>query len=94
MSRQMAFQITEFEFQETLKRLADTYDQRDPNLSIGEWIDSFEPDPKKRQRIRAVLLVSTELQKKGVDFMRVKKVVCWRNEKGEPGEIHMDLHAA
>ncbi len=87
----MAFQITEYEYRQTLGRLVAMYDEKDAKSTIGEWVDAFEPDPKKRDRIKAVLVISTKCNQSGVNPLAVRKLVCWRNEKGEPGLIEAEI---
>lgn len=86
-SRQMAFQMTEYEYVQTLARIVAAYEVKDAKLTIGEWVDSFEPDPKKRDRVKAVLVISTRCTQQKIDPMLVKKLICWRNDKGEPSLI-------
>lgn len=90
-SRQMAFQMGELEYKECLRAIVSRYDLRDPKVALGDWIDSFEPDPKKRGRLRAAILIAVACQKEGVDPMAVRKLVCWRDEKGEPGRIEAEV---
>jgi len=86
-SRQMAFQMTEFQYLEHLKQLASIYDLRDPALKIEDWLERAEPDEKKRDRLKAVLLISVRCHKNGIDPMRVKKLVCWRDAEGKPSDL-------
>jgi len=93
-SRQMAFQITELEIHALLKRIAETYDFRDKEKTIGEWIDSIDPDPKVRKKLEAVLVISVKCQKEGKDPMMIRKLICWRNADGKPDQIEAQWKAA
>lgn len=93
-SRQMAFQISELEYKNLLRRLVAAHSEKILGMSPGDWIDKIEVDPKGRQRLRAALLISTRLHTEGVDPLRVKKIVCWRDDKGAPGEVQAELHVA
>lgn len=86
-SRQMAFQMTEYEYVQTLARIVSAYEEKDGKTTIGEWVDGFEPDPKRRDRVKAVLVIATRCNQQNIDPMRVKKLICWRNDKGEPSLI-------
>lgn len=91
-SRQMAFQISELEYKDLLRRLVSAHSHKILGMSPGDWIDTIEHDAKGRQRLKAALLISTRLHMEGVDPMKVKKIVCWRDDKGEPGEVQAELH--
>jgi len=92
-SRQMAFQITELEIHALLRRIAETYDLRDKEKTIGEWIDSIDQDPKIRKKLEAVLVISIKCQKEGKDPMMIRKLICWRDEKGNPGQLEAEWKA-
>ena len=87
-SRQMAFQISEFEYREALKTLIFARDEVD---SITTWVDQI-PEETKRLRMQCVLRVAVDFHKKGADPLLVKKIVCWRDEKGRPGPVDVELH--
>lgn len=86
-SRQMAFQISEYEYRQMLGRIAAEYAGKDAKLTIGDWVDAFEPDEKKRDRLKAVLVISVRCHKAGVDPLAVRKVVCWRGPDGKPQDL-------
>jgi hypothetical protein len=90
-SKQMAFQMSEYEYVQTLAHIVTMYEQKDAKSTIVEWVEALEPDPKKRDRIKAVLVISTRCTQQKIDPMRVKKLICWRNEKGEPSLIEAEV---
>lgn len=91
-SRQMAFQLTEYEYVQTLGKLVKWFgDVRRPDVKIGDVIDGMEPDERKRERIQAVLVIAVRCYKEGIDPTAVRKLVCWRNEAGRPSEIEAVL---
>jgi hypothetical protein len=94
-SRQMAFQITEFQYKEALLHLVawfgDGIGGKDGKVKIGDKIDAMVPDEKKRDRYKAVLLIALKCWGQGIEPTAVKKIVCWRNEKGEPSAIEADV---
>ena len=90
-SRQMAFQITELEYRQTLGRLMVMYEEKDAKSTIGEWVDAFEPDEKKRDRLKAVLVISTRCHQQGIDPLAIRKIVCWRDEHGKPGLLEANV---
>lgn len=92
-SRQMAFQLNEAEIHALLVRMADTYGTRS-GRTIGEWIDSIDPDPVTRQKLQAVLTISIRCEKEGRDPLNIRKLICWRDEKGEPSKIEAEWKAA
>lgn len=92
MQRQMAFQMSELEYRDCLARLVRAYDTKDPSQTIGDWVDSTEPDLRKRDRLKAALVISMRCNGSGVDPLKVKKLVCWKNEQGLPGDIEAELH--
>ena len=87
-SRQMAFQITEFEYRESMKQLVSVQEQV---ASVIDWVDKI-PDEKKRRRMVAVLSVAVECHRKGMDPLSVKKIVCWRDDKGAPSIVEIEHH--
>jgi hypothetical protein len=89
-SRQMAFQITELEIHTLLGRIARTYDLRDKDKTIGDWIDSIDPDPKVREKLQAVLVISIRCQKEGRDPLEIRKLICWRDPLGKPSQLEAE----
>lgn len=85
--RQMAFQVTEFEYRESLKTLIDVRAQAP---SVTEWVDQIH-DEKKRLRMQVILRIAVEFHRKGMDPLLVKKIICWRDEKGAPGPVDVEL---
>lgn len=83
----MAFQVTEFEYREALKSLIAV---RDQVPSVTEWVDQIQ-DERKRLRMQAILRIAVEFTRKGMDPLLVKKIVCWRDEKGAPGPVDVEL---
>lgn len=88
-SRQMAFQLNGAEFQALLIRIAETYSGKGEK-TIGEWIDSIDQDPKVREKLQAVLTMSVRCGKEGRDPMSVRKLICWRDEKGQPSKLEAE----
>ena len=86
-SRQMAFQLSEYEIRQTWGRLLVMYEEKDAKSTIGEWVDAFEPDEKKRDRLKAVLVMSTRCHEQGIDPLAIRKIVCWRSDDGKPGMV-------
>lgn len=92
-SRQMAFQMNEAEFQALLIRIAETYHTKGER-TIGEWIDSIDPDPRVRERLQAVLTISVRCQKDGRDPLNIRKLICWRDENGQPSKLEAEWKGA
>jgi hypothetical protein len=86
-SRQMAFQISEFEYRETLKTLIAA---RDQVQSITDWVDQI-PEEKKRLKTQLILKVAVDFHRKERDPLLVTKIICWRDEKGRPGPVDIQL---
>lgn len=91
MSRQMAFQLTEFEYKKTLGRIVAAYDDRSAKDTIDDWVTRMEPDEKKRDRIKAVLVISVRCHSAGVDPLAVRKLICWRDDQGKPAAIEAEV---
>lgn len=85
----MAFQINESEIHAILRRMVETYDSRGTKTT-SEWIDSIEPDLTVRQKIQAVLTMSVRCEKEGRNPMNIRKLICWRDEKGEPSKLEAE----
>lgn len=86
-SRQMAFQLTEFEYREALKLFVSL---REARVDIKGYLSAVA-DEKKRNRLSAALLIAVKCHTDGTDPLRVRKVVCWRNERGQPGVVEAHL---
>ena len=89
-SRQMAFQITELEIHALLRRIAETYPVRDKEKTIGDWIDSIDSDPKVREKLQAVLVISMKCQKEKRDPLQIRKLICWRDQTGKPSQLEAE----
>lgn len=85
----MAFQLNEAEFQALLIRIVETYGAKG-NKTIGEWIDSIDPDPKLREKLQAVLTISVRCEKDGRDPLNIRKLICWRDEQGQPSKLEAE----
>lgn len=85
----MAFQINESEIHAILRRMVETYDSRGTKTT-SEWIGSIEPDLTVRQKIQAVLTMSVRCEKEGRSPMNIRKLICWRDEKGEPSKLEAE----
>lgn len=88
----MAFQISESEIHSILRRMVETYDSRGTKTT-SEWIDSIEPDLTVRKKIQAVLTMSVRCEKEGRNPMNIRKLICWRDEKGEPSKLEAEWKA-
>jgi hypothetical protein len=86
-SKQMAFQLSEYEYRQALGRIAAEYGAKDAKLTIGDWVDAFEPDEKKRDRLKAVLVISVRCNQQGLNPLAVRKIVCWRGPDGKPKDL-------
>lgn len=81
-SRQMAFQLSALEYREALKLFFTLGDA--PNIKA--YLAAV-PDEKRRNRLSAALQVATACSQAGTDHMRVRKIVCWRDDEGKPGVV-------
>lgn len=86
-SRQMAFQLSEFEYQEALKLFIALSDKK---VSVKDYLSAVT-DEKKRNRLSAALQMAVKCNNEGIDPMRVRKIVCWRDESGKPGIVEAQL---
>lgn len=93
-SRQMAFQINELEIHELLRRIADTYVNKRPDQTIGDWIDSIDQDPKIRMKLQAVLTIAIKCGKEGRDPLMIRKLICWRGDDGKPDKLEAEWKSA
>lgn len=87
----MAFQVSALDYKALLKQIADHWSLKDPSMTIEQWFELIEDDPKRRDRLKAVLLISVKCHKNHLDPLLVKRLICWRNEKGEPGMVEAEL---
>jgi hypothetical protein len=90
-SKQMAFQLSEYEYRQILGRLTVMYVEKDAKSTIEEWVDAFEPDEKKRDRIKAVLVISVRCNNEGIEPLAVRKIVCWRGPDGKPQDLEATI---
>lgn len=89
----MAFQMNEAEIHERLIQIAQNYDPG-KGETVGQWIDRIEPDPKIRQKLMAVLLISIRCEKEKRDPWQIRKLICWRDPDGKPNQIEAQWKAA
>lgn len=91
MSRQMAFQLTEYRYREVLKKVTALYDLKEEGMGIKEWAEAVEPDERKRQEMLAVILISVKLHNEGKDPTKVRKLVVWRGPDGAPKDVEAEI---
>lgn len=89
-SRQMAFQLTEFEYREALKLFVTL---RSKGVDVKDYLGAVT-DEKKRNRLSAALQIAVDCHTKKIDPLLVRKIVCWRNEQGKPGVVEAQLSKA
>lgn len=85
----MAFQLNEAEFRALLIRIIETYSVKGEK-TIGEWIDSIDPDPKVREKLQAVLTISVRCEKEKRDPSNIRKLICWRDHEGKPSQLEAE----
>lgn len=85
----MAFQLNEAQFQALLIRIAETYNAKS-GKTVGEWIDSIDPDPKVREKLQAVLTISIRCEKEKRDPWGIRKLICWRDQDGKASQIEAE----
>jgi len=86
-SRQMAFQLTEYEYREALKLFVTL---REKEVDVKAYLGAVA-DEKKRNLLSAALQIAVRCHTGGVDPLRVRKVVCWRDAQGKPGLVEAEL---
>jgi len=86
-SRQMEFQICAFEYQEALKLFIGL---KDVGVEPRDYLAAIA-DQKRRDRLTAALQIAVKCHRDGEDPLRVRKIVCWRDENGKPGPIEAQL---
>lgn len=85
----MAFQLNEAEFRALLIRIVEAYGIKGEK-TIGEWMDSIDPDPKVREKLQAVLTISVRCEKEKRDPLSIRKLICWRDEAGNPSKLEAE----
>ena len=88
-SRQMAFQVSGYDYLEFLKTMV----RLGGAASVKAWIEQIS-DEQRRRRMQACLLAAVKCNEKGLDPMSVKKIVCWRNEAGQPEQMELEFYKA
>lgn len=86
-SRQMAFQLTEFEYREALKLFIAL---RGSRVDVQAYLAQVT-DEKRRNRLSAALQIAVQCHTDGTDPLRVRKIVCWRDPQGKPGPVEATL---
>lgn len=86
-SRQMAFQVSGYDYLEFLKTMV----RLGGAPSVKAWISQIS-DERRRRRMQACLLAAVECNQKGRDPMSVKKIVCWRNDAGNPDQMEIEFY--
>jgi len=85
----MAFQMTAFEIAEHLNLLVTISGK---GVKVQDYIQAV-PDERKRTRISAVLQAAVDCHKRGVDPLKLTKIVCWRDEAGKPSQMQLEMRA-
>lgn len=86
-SRQMAFQVSGYEYMEFLKvmvRLGDVD-------TLKAWIAQIK-DEQRQRRMQACVLIAAKSNQMGHDPLQVKKIVCWRDDDGKPGKVEAEFY--
>jgi hypothetical protein len=86
-SRQMAFQMTEFEYREALKMFIEL---REKGVDVKDYLARVT-DEKRRYRLSAALQMAVKCHAEGKDPLLVRKIVCWRDAQGKPGLVEAHL---
>lgn len=85
--RRMAFQLSEFEYREALKLFIALANKK---VSVKDHLAAMT-DEKQRDRLSAALLIAVKCNNEGTDPLRVRKIVCWRNDQGKPGMVEAQI---
>ena len=92
-SRQMAFQMTEAEFQRRFLEICEWRDlwKDDKDVTVAQIIDLNIEDEKERNRYRAVWVAAYRCAEKNEDGMRIRKIICWRGQGGKPQDVEIEF---
>lgn len=89
-SRQMAFQLTEFEYREALKLFVTLLGK---GVDVKDYLAAVT-DEKRRNRLSAALQIAVKCHTAGKDPLLVRKIVCWRDPAGKPGLVEAEFSKA
>jgi hypothetical protein len=89
-SRQMAFQFSGARLVEMIDKVNALVGDVHREKLDAALAEKF-PDEKECRIARASIVTLVKCYDNNIDYRRVRKVIVWRNEKGEPGEVHIEV---
>lgn len=91
MSRQMAFQFSGAQLAAMIDKVGHLVGDV-PRQKLEEAIVEKFPDEKERRIARASVIVLVKCYDTSRNYAHVRKVIVWRDEKGEPSDIQIEFN--
>ncbi len=89
-SRQMAFQVGPLEIEEFTKLFVRL---REAKVTPIDYLGQVT-DQKRRQKMNAFIQAIVLIHQKGKDPLTLRKILCWKNQEGLPGELVIEYKGA
>jgi len=79
----MAFQVSAYEIEEFLNLFVKL---REAKVNVVDYLGQVA-DEKKYVKMNATLQAIVALHKNGKDPLNLRRILCWKNPEGKPGEL-------